>query len=140
MTNFAKDPPSLGKDPFSFDEFKQALQPALEFLEQAKPDDQGITRVSGNAGKAALEISPSKACLYVQNVGVSKSELVRGGAGLLQLLTHFFPSWAKSNSWLNRSLASKCNQESFSRESKLINLKKTSVGVFLTISGPEIKS
>lgn len=124
-------------DPFSFEALRAALQPALEFPDLPEPDEEGIARVAGNEGKAAIEVSPNNTCLFVQNYGISNAELVRNGAGLLQLLTHFFPSWAKSKKWLDSSLASKRSEEQFAREGKLINLRKTRAGIFLTVSGPE---
>ncbi|MEO0373217.1 MAG: hypothetical protein AAF329_01060 [Cyanobacteria bacterium P01_A01_bin.17] len=91
-------------------------------------------RVATTNGFGSLEVlADGKATLFVQTSGMGPVEIAQHASMLLKFLEFFFPSWARAQEWLDKQLLSSVSEVKFSRERKLVTLRKSRLGVFLTI-------
>lgn len=91
-------------------------------------------RIATANGFGSLEVlADGKSTLFVQTNGMGPHEIAQHAAMLIKFLEFFFPSWARAQEWLDKQLLSSVGEVKFSRERKLIALRKSRLGVFLTI-------
>lgn len=116
-----------------FNSLLAELEDILPFSPNPTWTGQNI-RVAAANGLSNFEVlADGKSTLFVQTHGIGPHEIAQHAAMLIKFLEFFFPSWAKAQEWLDKQLLSSTPDIKFSRERKLITLRKSRVGVFLTI-------